>query len=349
MGTNVKTVAYIGWVGRHNVGDEACFLAIRELLKGTCEFIPIDSAPWSRKKYPDLCILGGGTLLDIRYGRREKQILFPMSANNVPIVIWGSGVVDLYGKTMHPKVLRLLNYAKYVGVRGPISQKILAARGFKNANIIGDPALLLEQKESPIGNPHGLMLADIIPSVAINVGHTNNNLYGTEKHVEEQCRKLIINLHKRKYAVSLFSVWPKDNQMINRIADNLPKGVGIFTQGMRKLQSDEDIYSMMKFLQRHDCLIGMKLHSCVLAAAANVPFISLAYRKKCIDFMQSVGFKDWYFKTDTNWADRVPDKVEKLLKNREEFCNKVKEKKEEYRTKHEALARYVTTLLQTGQ
>jgi len=344
MGSALKTVAYIGWVGRHNVGDEACFLAIRELLKGTCELVPIDSAPWSRKRYPDLCILGGGTLLDIRYGRREKQLLFPMSAHSVPIVIWGSGVVDLYGKTIHPKVLRLLNYAKYVGVRGPISQKILAARGFK-ADIIGDPALLLEHKEDPNRKKPLYPYPCLAVKIAINVGHTNNNLYGTEQHVENQCKKLVAAL-ERGYAVSLFSVWPKDNEMIKRIAKG--RNVAVYTAG--KIGKDgNEVNKLIGILKSHDCVIGMKLHSCVLAAAANVPFISLAYRKKCIDFMRSVGFNDWYFKTDTNWADKIPDKLEALLNSRELFCAKVKEKKEAYRLKHEVLARHVIELLQRGK
>jgi hypothetical protein len=61
--------------------------------------------------------------------------------------------------------------------------------------------------------------------------------------------------------------------------------------------------------------------------------------------MNSLGFNDWYFKTDTNWADLIPDKLENLLAREGEFCSQVKMKKKEYRKKHEELAEFTIELL----
>jgi len=350
----MKTIAYIGWLGHHNVGDEACLIAIQEMLGHKYKIISWDQGPWKPKKLPDLCILGGGTLLDIGYGRREKTLLFPMSAKGVPIIIWGSGIVDNHGDTIHPKVMRLLNYAKYVGVRGPISQKILQKRGFHKAQIVGDPALCYPVKRFTM-SPMGLMLSDIgsTAHVSINIGHTRNNLYGTEKHVEDQCIRLVRNLDKRRMRTTLFSVWPDDNAMIKRVKQRINDLTLTHTHDMWLMKKtnnqEENIDSLLWKLRRHTSyVIGMKLHSVVLAAAIDIPFISLAYRRKCIDFAQSVGANDWWIKTNENWGDILPDKLEKLGDNVHKVCDTVLAKKGKYIAKHLEITNLAIKILEKG-
>ena len=53
----------------------------------------------------------------------------------------------------------------------------------------------------------------------------------------------------------------------------------------------------MRQLGNVDIFIGMKLHAVVLAAAANVPAISLEYRPKCRDFCASIDWEDYCVKT----------------------------------------------------
>lgn len=319
-------VAYIGWIGRHNIGDEACLAAISKMLGKKFKLTPIDQE-W-KKQTPDLCILGGGTLLDTRFGRREKSLLLPMMLKKVPIVMWGTGVVDLYNGNIHSTVIDILNYADYVGIRGPISRKALSIRGFDKAVVIGDPALLLKST--------GRRTKKSKPHIAINVGTTNNNLYGTEKHVVQQCNTLLALLKEDEVDISMFSVWPKDNQMVMSLA----KKHNVNCRLLRYIHKDfREVYSMLDFMKTCDCVVGMKLHSCVLSVAAKTPFISLAYRKKCLDFAKSIGLLGWCVKTNSSWGATVRNKIRISLDNSKRIKSRMEKFTGIYRQAHNKLAR----------
>jgi len=278
----MKTAAYIGWVGHENLGDEACYDAVKAFLKNSHALVPWDRGRWPRKALPDLCIVGGGTLLDIRFKRREQALVYPMFNNGIPVVFWGSGVVTPYGKTLHPKVAAILRGSKFVGVRGPRSKKILAAKGFPNVEIIGDPALFLrnDHSETPYKKNSD--------TIAINIGHTRNNLYGTEKHVLEQTKILIQLLERIGFNILLFSVWPEDNKLLNQV-----KG-----KNVRLLPWSPNINNLLGIFKQCYCVVGLKLHAVVLSATVGVPFVSLAYREKCFDFVESLDLDKWAVRTD---------------------------------------------------
>jgi len=311
----MKTAAYIGWLGHNNIGDEACYQVICDLVKDHYKLIPWDSGSWKYKKLPNLCIVGGGTILDIKFGRRERDLLLPMFEKNIPIIIWGSGIVDP-PKNLDSRVLNILNNAKFVGVRGPISKSILDSKGFLSSEIIGDPALLLStsKKNSTLSN-----------KVSINIGYTRNNLYGTEKHVIKQTKKLIELLEAKNFEIELFSMWPKDEEILKQLGKN------------RIRPWDPSIPNLMNFMKDCYCVVGMKLHSCVLSAAANVPFISLGYRNKCFDFAQSINLEKWVFRTDAVWAKAVFNKLLTVEKYKHIIVKRIKKYKEHYIIKHKKL------------
>jgi len=150
----MTNVAYMGWLGHKNIGDEACFDAIRGMMPKTVTWTTWNAGNFPHTKLPDLCILGGGTLLEVRQDVRGRGLL-DLVNKGVPLVVWGTGVMPLRGPAvsmMHPDMLALLNKAKFVGVRGPISQNNLDISGFSGAHIIGDPALLLSTKKKKVGN-----------------------------------------------------------------------------------------------------------------------------------------------------------------------------------------------------
>lgn len=60
-------------------------------------------------------------------------------------------------------------------------------------------------------------------------------------------------------------------------------------------------------------MVCLKLHAGVLAAAANVPFVSLEYQPKCRDFAASIGWDEFVVRTDQIRPDRLIDLVSALL------------------------------------
>lgn len=68
----------------------------------------------------------------------------------------------------------------------------------------------------------------------------------------------------------------------------------------------------------------LKLHAGILAAAANVPFVSLEYRPKCRDFAASLDWEDSLIRTDQLGKDALIDRISALIpqldKKRSDLC-----------------------------
>ncbi len=54
-----------------------------------------------------------------------------------------------------------------------------------------------------------------------------------------------------------------------------------------------------------DLMIALKLHAAVLAAAASVPMLILEYRPKCMDFASSIGWQQFVLRTDAVSPQRI--------------------------------------------
>lgn len=330
-----KRVGYMGWLGHKNIGDEACFEAIKVLFKGQeIEWLQWDARVWKHGKFPDMCILGGGTIFDIRHDRRGKGLSLMLS-KKVPLILWGPGVMPLSApkrpivSTMHPSALNILKQAKFVGVRGPISNKNLTTTGFSGAKVIGDPAIILSTDAPNAGLES--------KRIALNIGDTHTNLFGTEQYVVQETRKLVKRLTADGFEVVLFPVWPKDTKFLQQIPRT--ENVSIRPWGPSET-------ALMNFFKTCRCVIGLKLHTSVLAAAANVPFISLAYREKCFDFAASVNLKRWAVRSDKpDWSRAVFKLIKMLPKYHDVIVNRLKAYQVKYKKEHAALTRLAIKIL----
>lgn len=148
---------YSGFVGHHNLGDEALWQAISELLKPLDLYVnPTPASSYAKKviqlKKHHLAVLGGGTLIgsDLKDGSnpfREsfKQLLLRSQQS----ITFGTGV----GKISSPEDQTwlmawkpLLEKCYYIGVRGPDSVETLTNIGLKNVDLLGDAACFFAQK-----------------------------------------------------------------------------------------------------------------------------------------------------------------------------------------------------------
>ena len=66
-------------------------------------------------------------------------------------------------------------------------------------------------------------------------------------------------------------------------------------------------------IEKLDLIVCLKLHAGILAAAANVPFVSLEYQPKCRDFAASLGWEDFVLRTDQIQPRRLIGLVEMLI------------------------------------
>lgn len=303
-------IGYIGWVGHHNLGDEALFSAfVKAFSEFAVEIIPsqrIKKLSWWRKlilksRYPAIA-LGGGTLVFAEYVDvfRNAQKL----ANYT--FLFGTGVEDaVFWKKFNRKWelkdwQTVLNKTNYIGVRGPHSQAMLKEIGV-NSEILGDLALIWSYEKflSKKKNKH----------ILLNLGTSYNHVFGNEYDIFNTNYNLATELIKNNWKITIVSVWPEDNEVVMKFYEKIASldrnNIYIITQ----LPSLENYFSIA---EQVDIAIGFKLHSVVLAHCVGTPALMMAYRQKCIDYMASMDLSSFCHRTDQLDANILFNQITEL-------------------------------------
>lgn len=250
-------------------------------------------------------VLGGGTLIGLPWFRARLADAMERAPE-----VWccGTGVgrcgwthraiPDLSGWK------GLLERFKGVGVRGPLSKAQLDALGIGGVEICGDLALALTRDElcEPIDPP----------TLAVNVSlplDSNDEVDG------EVLMDALVRLAKRRHQ-SGWRILP----LVMDKADVAP--VNAFCRRVA-IDRAEIVHSgpvaTIEELSRCSALIGVRLHSAVLAACVGVPPILLGYREKCLDFMMSMGLEDRNIGMTQVSGRRLVGRMEELLASPEEL------------------------------
>ena len=157
--------------------------------------------------------------------------------------------------------------------------------------------------------------------VGINAGDCSGKLFGRQEDLQEALVGAARWLRDAGHQVEIIPVWVKDVEACIDVA--------------RRTELDSSVVSPLcsspkAFLGRVenlDLLVSMKLHAGILAAAANVPFISLEYRPKCRDFAASLGWEEFLIRTDELGNRALIDRISALMlqqdTKRVELCRKM--------------------------
>ncbi|WP_138754376.1 polysaccharide pyruvyl transferase family protein [Paenibacillus sinopodophylli] len=323
----MKRILYVGWIGFNNVGDELMWLLFRDLCRAYLpdkKYDVIPSIPGVDIRNPDpydTVVLGGGSLLIPGY----IDVAYQAALKKKKVIIWGSGhdrqdypVLDNYGKVKanlaytaenagtNEKLAELARLSEFFGVRGPLSYQFLEDSGVsaKHAIISGDPAFLLPAP-SPVSRSKRSR------TIGVNWGTAYNRIFGgseekVEQHVIEALRELI----KQGYRVNIFSVWGPDREACKRLYAKLGDSQNVELDLV--LHHHEDLLEKLK---SYAFTINFKLHASYISAAAGVPFVSLGYRFKCIDFGLSIGLSNYVLSTgDDQLSSGIIDCVGRIEK-----------------------------------
>jgi polysaccharide pyruvyl transferase WcaK-like protein len=291
--TTKPAFAYMGWVGHNNLGDEILYEAHVALFPElhVVPFRPsrLERAISRAQKHPvyRAGILGGGTLINQSSSWLDKIAV--IQAQGLPVFCLGSGVTETSFRAGHEQTsmeqwVTALESFKFVGIRGPYSQKMLQDAGFTAAEIVGDTALSLAE-------------TTYTPRVANNVIGFNyglvkeNQIWGDGDTYTQNIVAAIKQLIKDGYEVRLLPVWDKDipsNKALLKLVDD-PKCT------MRLAFDSLANYS--RELEQCELFIGQKLHATIMACMRRIPSIMIEYQPKCRDFMASVDMEDYIIKT----------------------------------------------------
>ncbi len=313
ISNNGRRAYYVGWIGRGNLGDELLYNAFKEMFSDSVYFYAKKNESRigdiiSRIFMPNVVFLGGGTLIgfDVYLNNIRKAIKANPGAK---YIIFGTGVEDVelwklfnYDLDIDPWRLNI-EKADYVSVRGPISKSDLHKWGIKReVPVIGDPAIWFSRSK--------IMPKKRMKLIGINFGPSRGNIYGQdEKEVLAFCAALLSLLKERGWNIKLFPMITDDVEYLREAVRMA--GIGCIPMHTSFL----DINGTMNALEEQDVFIGEKLHSVVLASCVYTPAIMLAYRTKCIDFMQSINRNDWCYKTDQLDCNLIYERLVDLYEN----------------------------------
>ena len=297
-------LAYVGWNGRGNTGDDAIYDAVSEAVApvATVDPFPVFTRDLARawRGWRDAhLLLGGGTLVGRSVWRQTLRYKASPLVKQQPWFMLGAGVEDPSFQGRHSysgggRELRrwpsLLGRFHRVTVRGPRSQELLADVGVAS-EVVGDPALLLEGAG---GSPAAAGV------VGVTLGY-GSDLWGHDhERVEAAVLGCVRRLRYRGWRVRLIAMNRDDAEFHGRLASGVPVETAATPEAYVRAAGECDV------------MVAERLHAMVLSAAAGTPFVGLEYQPKCADFARSVGWEPWMVRTDRVVEATLCEQVESV-------------------------------------
>jgi glycosyltransferase involved in cell wall biosynthesis len=289
-------IRYVGWTGRSNLGDEAMLAAVNRLF---------DWADLTTEgNTGDVLMLGGGTLINRGYLKRLR----PLDSPSRERIVFGTGVANpsYWGDPTEPldEWIAFLESCAYVGVRGPISARLLDEWGMRRQiRVIGDPALSLTPS-SDVSRVDG--------RVVVCPAWSRGLLWGdSDADVFTAFAGTVTNLRQRGHEVWALSAFPSDDRFII----GMMRDAG--APDLPYLAAHDDPMSALYLLASADLVIAERLHAAVLAAAAGTVPVMVEYRPKIRDFAESIDLTDLVITTDGLTGGALTELSEEAYRSRQ--------------------------------
>ena len=292
-------VTFIGWLGHQNIGDEA-FLPANMKLFPDCHLMPNN-----RHFESKITLFGGGTLFP------RWPVWIMKNKYNYAVGI-GMRSPSFWGPPdpWQIEILRRFDF-RFLGVRGPHSQKLLASYGIESS-VTGDTALILEPNSYDATEMGlvGINMAKIRGAKHVQ----GSDIWGSdEERLMDVMIRVCVKLEALGYRLLLLPFDPDDIVYLERIAALL--------HNVELYENMTDPIQILNAVSRCEFLIGEKLHSVVFAACCYVPFVCLEYRPKCRDFTTLLGLEDFTLRTDEVSSEKILDSFNELSRNRVRYSD----------------------------
>lgn len=306
--TGDATVAYLGWHGLGNLGDDAIYDAVRGQLRGAT-FLDLPRLPHqliyatvtaamglNRSLRRSSQVVGGGTLV----GRSQWRLLvnrgLALTKDNASYAI-GVGVEDPAfggrnsgsGKGELTRWAPILSKFRTVSVRGPRSAELLSDIGL-DVEVSGDPALLLPR---PAVTPEDGL-------IGVNLGF-GDDLWGHDPtQLADEIAGAVKQLSSHGYRFVGILMNPEDRRWTEMALRDIPEAEMV-------LPANPD--AAARELARCSVAIVTRLHASVLASLSDTPVVSLEYQPKCRDFAFAIDDEKSLVRTDEVNSGVVVDRV----------------------------------------
>jgi polysaccharide pyruvyl transferase WcaK-like protein len=303
-------VAYLGWHGRGNLGDDAIYDAVRAQLPGAT-FVDLPRFPYERIRATttgltrslrrSTQIVGGGTLVGRRDWRRWVNRGMALTKKHESHAI-GVGVEDpaFVGRRSGSRNDELKRWApilsefRSVSVRGPRSAELLSDLGL-TVQVSGDPALLLPRPS--VAPDDGV--------IGVNLGF-GDDLWGHDPQaVADAMSSAVRHLSSQGHRFLGILMNPSDRRWTEAVLSGVTADI----------VAPVDAAAAARELARCSVAVVSRLHAGILASLSGTPVVSLEYQPKCRDFALSIGDERSLLRTDRLTSAAVVDAVQDALAN----------------------------------
>jgi polysaccharide pyruvyl transferase CsaB len=298
----VKKILLAGYYGFGNLGDEAILeMAIKQILEITDRnniTVLSGNKEVTKAKYKvntidrynvfsiitnlaksDALVFGGGSLLqDITSKRSIYYYLFLIRLAKImknKVIMLSQGIGPIVNENSKKAVSRTIGLIDYITVRDRHSKELLEAMGMDKSKISlsTDPVINLRAGENYTTKHSGNK------KVCFSLRNWKN------ADVSEKISKLALRLIENNiecYFIPFY--YNEDLELIDEVEKNLGDRAVYYKERLTTNEAFDIIKDM-------DVLVGVRLHSLIFAAAANVPFVAVSYDHKVDHFADSVNMK----------------------------------------------------------
>ncbi|WDV46931.1 polysaccharide pyruvyl transferase CsaB [Clostridiaceae bacterium M8S5] len=270
-------------------------------------------------KKADLFICGGGGIFqdysgfDIRnhFGDKRKGIDYyavPIELaylHEVPVMLYAVGVGPFFNRKSTLNVKTLLNWADVVTVRDEESKKIVEEiNPHVKAILTSDPAVNYLSKNQPKNKASRRYFGVCLREWFFKK-------YQRGALIKSMARAIDYTINKYNINVVIFSFCKNHNdlKLLQELKNNIKNKDHVFVEN--KVTMKEAIIT----IQNMDFVIGMRLHSLLMAASIGKPIIALSYDRKIENFMNQIGQNNLTIPIDDLNINEIKNKVDNLIKN----------------------------------
>lgn len=346
-----------GFYGMGNLGDEAILQSLLHMLQGTGEYrvVVLCQGPNQVKRdyhvkavhsgggvgnklrimfhlvRCDLFLLGGGGLIK-DYGEDSsclRRWLTPLRLAQLfrkKTAIFCIGAENIVYQQSKLAVRKALRSVTHLSTRDENSRKLLRCLcPERNARVGADPALLHPAHIRFSWNPPP---ADVV-RIAVCVRHWYSR--GNYVHVPEQyetfknefARGLDLIADHNRAELSFLPMRNSPNDNDHSVATEIRAKMKPSTSCslLNRLDSTD---AFAAELASHHIVIGMRLHSLILAAGLGIPMVGLAYMPKVRDFMESIDQSNAVLSMELFNAESLADLIDRRIANLSLFAARIR-------------------------
>lgn len=303
-----------GYYGFNNAGDDTVLYGIISSLKNhdpQVDLAVLSNNPketeqlfgitafnrWNIKeitrelKQADLLLMGGGSLL--QDATSPRSVIYYLGIVTLakllkkPVVFYAQGIGPITKNFSKQLIKMIVDKVDIITVRDHQSGEDLKSLGVKKApiHVTADPALIIPPSQIPLEIGESITAEYHVDNKKKTVGISVRD-WKNEKRYKKEIAKMADQFISMDWNVIFIPMqYPSDVSASKEILKEMNN------TGAVLIEKQLGFKEIISLIGNMDFVLGMRLHSIILAAVMNVPFVGISYDPKIDRFVERIGMK----------------------------------------------------------